>query len=431
MRLARRAIVVFLWIAMNVAVAELAVRAFFAVKMGPRVFLYGTPWHRNVVSAADPLPRSVQSHHNDVGAYTGYALGATSYSKYFPGEEKWTESPDRKTGYRARINNHGFRGADFTVEKPPGTVRVLTLGASSTFGYHDRDDETYPVYLQQDLQRAVGDTPRFEVINFAIPHSTTDNMIAMLTAEGLALSPDVVTFYEGANDSALIEPREGKAVEGWRERMIRWSLLAAVVDRMVPQSEATDTAWWWSEELAHRRSRAFLANMNRLAAICREHGIRLIVATQQFKSTLIPEDHMHGLTYDQEVEVLRGMLARGEIGPKQPEAAQAVLKLRADGWEPLAVRLLTGLEPPRAMLVHAVVMNDLRAWAPQAGVGFVDVIHELDGNRDLLVNWVHLLPAANAMIANALAREILRELDLPSLPDQRELHDPRTAESRK
>jgi hypothetical protein len=55
-------------------------------------------------------------------------------------------------------------------------------------------------------------------------------------------------------------------------------------------------------------------------------------------------------------------------------------------------------------------MDDLRAWASREQVPLVDVIRELDGNRDLMVNWVHLRGEANAIIARALAREIRTQL---------------------
>jgi len=54
-----------------------------------------------------------------------------------------------------------------------------------------------------------------------------------------------------------------------------------------------------------------------------------------------------------------------------------------------------------------VMSSDLRAWAAtQPDVGFVDTIHELDGDRDLMVSWVHLRGAANAIVARAFAREL-------------------------
>lgn len=407
------------WIAFNLLVLEAATRAFFAAQTGPRVLLYGTSWHHNsvppppVTAANDPFARSVQSHHNDVGNAHPYTADASGYSKYFPNEAKWTESPDRKIQYPVHINNQGFRGPDFTVEKAPGTIRVLTLGASSTFGYHDRDDETYPVYLQQELDRAAGGTKHFEVINFAIPHADTNNVLSMLEAEGFALSPDVLTFYEGANDGAVIEPRNGVPAPTWRETLVQWSLLAALIDRFVPRSEAADVGWWWSDELAERNSKRFLANLGTIATECKRRGIRFVVATQQFQSLLIPPEQRHGLTYDQEVAIVREKVARGEIGPQASTFTDLAFQQRMIGADQFSARSFATIDPPRVMLTHARLMNDLRAWAPREGVALVDTIHELDGDRDLLVNWVHLRPEANRKIARALAGAILTELARP------------------
>jgi len=95
----------------------------------------------------------VQTHANKVGEYQTYAPDHVGgYSKYFPHEKKVTESPNHKELYPVRINNHGSRGDDFEAARAPGTVRILTLGASSTFGYYDRDDETFPYYLKRTAQ---------------------------------------------------------------------------------------------------------------------------------------------------------------------------------------------------------------------------------------------------------------------------------------
>lgn len=150
--------------------AEATVRVYFALTLGPRVLLFGTSGYRNQF-ALPVSDTSAQLHKNHVGEYAPYGTrSAIGYAKYFPGEVKYTDSPDHRESYPIRINNQGFRGPDFTVAKPPDVTRVLTLGASSTFGYHNRDDETYPYYLEQ-LLNADG-RGRFEVINFSIPHAT-------------------------------------------------------------------------------------------------------------------------------------------------------------------------------------------------------------------------------------------------------------------
>ena len=404
-------------VAGNLLLVELGLRAYFAAKIGPAVLLYGTPWQRNWIETKpvpdkDPLAGSPQRHGNVVGEDRAYATGATGYSKYFPHEKKWTQRPDGTGAIPVTINGEGFRGEDFTIEKPPGTIRILTLGASSTFGYHDRDDETYPFLLERDLQATAPPGVAYEVINFAIPHATTENVLAMLVNEGLRLSPDVVTFYEGANDSAAIEPRDGAQAEGWIDRAVHRSVLVAMLDRIVPRSNAVDVDWWWSDELAERRARGFVHNVARLRDICRENGILFVAATQQFRSTLIPTTELHGMTYEQEVEFVREQRAQGKIGPHMLPVSATTFDLRLKADDEMAPRTVAMLYPPRVMLVHTRAMADLRDWASRENVPLADVIHALDGDRDLMVNWVHLTGQANVIVARELARVIREQLTL-------------------
>jgi hypothetical protein len=67
----------------SLLLAELVARTYFAMQVGPRLLLYGTPWHRNTVPAPAPSqPTSVQEHNNTFGNYQMYKPGNQSgYSK--------------------------------------------------------------------------------------------------------------------------------------------------------------------------------------------------------------------------------------------------------------------------------------------------------------------------------------------------------------
>ena len=95
---------------------------------------------------------------------------------------------------------------------------------------------------------------------------------------------------------------------------------------------------------------------------------------------------------------------------------EAAFELRMEEGDAEALAFLNGYDFPRAMLVHARLMDGLRAWAKSHGVPLVDVIETLDFQRHLLVNWVHLQPEANAIIADVLADEILRQLKSQGTP---------------
>jgi hypothetical protein len=386
----------------SLLLAELVTRIYFAAQVGPRLLLYGTPWSHNVGATAPPskgVATSVQEHGNNFGAYTMYEPGHQgTYSKYFPFERKFTPDPDTNKLYDVRINNEGFRGADFTIEKPPGTIRVVTLGASSTFGYHDRDDETYPYYLEQILNRDGGGR-RFEVINFGIPHAMSQNILALFLAEGLRLAPDVVTFYEGANDAVILPRAEAGWWASFRNDAAAYSVLMKLANELWPP-DLVDRDFAWSTELAAQRSADFLGNIKRIADAAHAHGSDFIVATQQLQSQRFPRERMRDLTYADEIALVRAELASGEIGPHAHAPPRSSIE-----------RMAAAFDSARVMLVHDRMMNDLRAWAASANVGFVDVVHVLDHDRDQILHWVHLRAPANEKIAEALGHEILLRLD--------------------
>ncbi|MFM7144544.1 MAG: hypothetical protein ACKO2K_21785, partial [Alphaproteobacteria bacterium] len=178
-----------------------------------------------------------------------------------------------------------------------------------------------------------------------------------------------------------------------------------------------DLEWWWSDDLAARRSAHFNGNLKRLAEECNRRGIDVVLATQQFQSTMLDAPARRGVSYADEVAMLRRKVAAGEIGPSTGKVVDwggegsvddLVFKMKASGTDVESVRGFAGLQPPRAMLMHSRLMDDLRGWAaaPGSPVGFADVVHALDGRRDLMVNWVHLNGEANAIVARAFADAI-------------------------
>ena len=70
------------------------------------------------------------------------------------------------------MDSLGLRGPETSVTPAPGTVRVITVGASETFGLRETPNHEYPRQLEDSLNAriarascSVGPTPRFEVLN--------------------------------------------------------------------------------------------------------------------------------------------------------------------------------------------------------------------------------------------------------------------------
>lgn len=100
--------------------------------------------------------------------------GYRGVEQYRPDSELgWVLEPGQTTVTSAgrlpvAINAQGFRDDPLDSPKRPGTVRIVALGASTTFGWGVRQEETYHQVLERTLNdsaRGAGSPARFEVVN--------------------------------------------------------------------------------------------------------------------------------------------------------------------------------------------------------------------------------------------------------------------------
>ena len=95
-------------------------------------------------------------------------------------------------------NSQGFRNfKDFAHEKPPGKLRVLSLGDSHTQGYEVRQEHTFSAALERYLDANGIDA---EVINAGVSGFSTAEALVLLENEGVKYKPDVVVLGFFGND---------------------------------------------------------------------------------------------------------------------------------------------------------------------------------------------------------------------------------------
>jgi len=76
-----------------------------------------------------------------------------------------------------KINSLGFRGEEIAREKPPGTFRIVCLGASTTFSAEVSSNEAMWTHRLQEKLRAAHPGRRIEVINAAVGgYVSADNL---------------------------------------------------------------------------------------------------------------------------------------------------------------------------------------------------------------------------------------------------------------
>ena len=113
--------------------------------------------------------------------------------------------PDATTPIRLTTNAYGFRGPPVPFQRQPRTVRIAFIGASTTVGGHFFP-YSFPEFVGNwlNLWAAYHKLDvRFEVLNAGRESITSTDNVNIVREEVLPLKPDLLVYYEGANQFQL------------------------------------------------------------------------------------------------------------------------------------------------------------------------------------------------------------------------------------
>jgi lysophospholipase L1-like esterase len=146
------------------------------------------------------------------------------------------------------INSGGFRGAERSLRKPPGTFRIVALGDSVTYGLGLPTEETFTSRLESRLNRGGGEgAPRYEVLNLGVNGYGIPQELAMLRSKGVRYEPDLVLLGFVLNDFMPLEVMFYAIDE-----MVR---LRARIDALGRYSQLTAFVYYRAHVLRERRGR--------------------------------------------------------------------------------------------------------------------------------------------------------------------------------
>ncbi len=109
--------------------------------------------------------------------------------------------PDSGQVIQDRANNFGWRDKDRSLVAPQGTMRILVLGDSNTFGPLVSGDATYTRRLENMLEAS---GYAVEVLNIAYGGWAADQQLEALRREGNRFKPHLVVLQFCSNDLAEI-----------------------------------------------------------------------------------------------------------------------------------------------------------------------------------------------------------------------------------
>ena len=203
------------------------------------------------------------------------------------------------------INSHGFRGPEFDIEKPPGTVRVVLVGSSALFGAANHDDGIITYFLQQELDSRFG-PGRVEVINAGIAGANSAQELAVIQFHALEWDPDIVVVYSGHNDAAFSiipgwSPHYTGTLPALTHRSFEYSIptigegIRIFASSLVNRSETYRVARQIVSSLTHTRAgaprsadlhpdpdalRAYRDNLTRMALVLNEKDVPMVYIFQ-------------------------------------------------------------------------------------------------------------------------------------------------------
>jgi lysophospholipase L1-like esterase len=299
----------------------------------------------------------------------------------------WRLAPgaeDEYGGARVRINARGLRGPELEPAKPPGSLRMLWLGDSVTFGYGVEPVEaTFPYRVAAQL------APRLrrplETLAAGVGGYAPWQERIWLEREGWHYAPDLVVVGFVLND--LTEPlslvRYGGQGEGWqlarsaRGALDRWLSASALVTFL-------------REGIARVR---FGRDVRLGAEALEAFDVRRLVADPG------------AALWERSWRITESSLA-GIFASARQRGVPAVLVIFPYAFQ---------LEAPEQM---AAVQRRVAAIAQAAGVPVLDLLPALAARKQtaLFLDASHISPAGHAAVAEEISEFLEQQALLPPAP---------------
>lgn len=201
-----------------------------------------------------------------------------------------------------QINALGFRSPETTVTKPPGVVRIVCLGGSTTYGSSvHKPEQAYPAQMQEVLRQRTGNA-QIEVLNGGIPYASSFEVLSTFLYRVMPLEPDLVIVDASLNDvEPLLHPTYAEDYTHWRQNWVypkppRWLQLAlhspffSILYAKLAQPHTQPSSYQVSKidvfhlesmsltpEIKARRPTAYRRNLENLILVAQGQGVKVLL----------------------------------------------------------------------------------------------------------------------------------------------------------
>lgn len=308
----------------------------------------------------------------------------------FPQKEVRALIKEVDNGTEYYINERGYRGHDFSVPKPSGTIRIMIYGGSAAFDINLPEGRDWPHRVEAILRQS--GYPEVEVINAGTPGHASFDSFGRLFSEGHLFQPDYVLSYNEWNDIKYFRSdrpllREFKPYcladdprLNYRNRLdrflcehsqlyvrLRWRYydwrMGAKTEGPVPRGDYTS-------EITETALSQYYLNQVMFVDLAREIGAVPILMTEARLTTANnTESQKSRIEYD-----------------------------------------YVKLDHETLVRAYDEIERRLRRISSEKGVELIDVAKEMNGRDEFFADVVHLTPEGSEALAQGTAQKLLEVL---------------------
>lgn len=108
----------------------------------------------------------------------------------------------------------------YSIDKPPNTLRIITIGDSFTFGQFVNDNDTYPKQLEKKLSNDLKNKfKNVEVINLGVPGYDPEYAIERYNLRGARYNADYIIWFLGYHNFAQANELELNLVNYYENKL--------------------------------------------------------------------------------------------------------------------------------------------------------------------------------------------------------------------
>ena len=311
------------------------------------------------------------------------------------------------------INRNGFRRTnDVSKNKPKNTYRIFFLGGSAAHGVSSRKPypirhiyptETVDAYLEMKLNQEF-DQPVVEVINAAVTGYQVFQHTQYLQTELLAYNPDMIIFFDGANDHYTNNPDYNYLADYryqfWKDKIREPSFGGAWDYFASYMAEYSGLFRGYLSQQLELDARSKMANKD----MYKDYGNseisiknHKIAAKKQFLRSI--RMNLDLLSHEK-VDTILGL--------------QPMLILRDTTFLSNQERSFLHQEP-NTQTLYPVVDSELKEISGEYGVGYVDFNGSFNDpkykNKQLFIDYCHPTPLGGEAAADALLPIVRKKIE--------------------